>query len=98
MPDATPGNAKDSPIGNGDGATVKAGASAGGGDLLANPTGNGTKTGGRDFTGESRPQQAGGTGYNPDNVPPGGAVLKADPGAASSKVAPVMGTRKPFKV
>src|ERR1700722_14911564 len=58
---------------------------SGGHDFLTDPKGTPTGGGGRDFTKENR-TQAGmkdGNPPNPNEIPEGGKILKADPGPVS---------------
>ena len=59
MAEGKPGNGSDSPFGNGNGATASSGGSNGGHNFVRDPAGGGAKTGGRDFTKESRAQKSG---------------------------------------
>lgn len=106
-----PGNKANPPFSNG-GKTVMAGSSGGRdftkesrpqtGAESGGKTFNSNSTGGRDFTKESRPQSTAKKEVepNPQEIPAGGAVLKADPGPVSKKVSGTVtgvdGT-KPFK-
>jgi hypothetical protein len=75
---ATPFSTRDGkPTGQGQGAS-------GGHDFLTDPKGSGSGSG-RDFTKENRPQTGmkDGNPPNPDQMPAGGKILKADPGAVS---------------
>lgn len=92
---ATPGNGSQPPFGNGDGNV--SGGSKGSNDFLTNPTGGGSKSGGRDFTKESREQKGGSPGCNPDSIPQGGKdpFSQTDPSGADMTT-PGTG-RKPFK-
>jgi len=74
MADNKPGDGANPPFGNGKGATSSAGASSGAHNFLEDPASNAPKTGGRDFTKESRPQEVGKPEdrYNSDTVPEGG--------------------------
>jgi len=69
----TPGDAANSPFGDSKGATQATGASSGAHNFLEEPTSN-TSDGGRDFTKENRPQEAGDPAdrYNESSVPDGG--------------------------
>jgi hypothetical protein len=96
---ATPFSTRDGkPTGQGTGAS-------GGHDFLTNPKGTSTGSGGRDFTKENRPQTGmkDGNPPNPDQMPAGGKILKADPGPVSKTAkgnGMVTGSpdeRKPFK-
>lgn len=99
---ATPGDGKTSPFGNGKGATM-AGAAGGGHDFTKEPESHAPSSGGRDFTKESRPQSMARAEVvpNPQEIPAGGKVLKADPGPVSKTVAgsaPGPQPPKPFRV
>jgi len=58
------------------------------GDETGGAAKNSNNTGGRDFTKESRPQSEAKPEVvpNPQEIPAGGKVLQADPGAVSAKV------------
>jgi hypothetical protein len=72
---------------NGQPAATGGGAS-GAHDFIKNPLGNAPRTGGRDFTKESRPQSEARREVfgNPQEIPVGGEILKADPGPVSAVV------------
>lgn len=94
----TPGNGMTSPFGNGNGATAS-GDSSGAHDFLTDPKGSGAAAGGRDFTKESRPQSDAKKEVEPNSqeIPAGGLIPKAAPGAASKTMSCADSTRKPFK-
>lgn len=74
MPDGKPGNGKDSPFGNGNGATMQ-GSSSGGHNFIEDPESAAPKTGGRDFTKESREQPTGqASDIDKTSVPQGGLL------------------------
>lgn len=77
------------PFGNGKGATQSGSSSSGGHNFLTEPSTKSTMSGGRDFTKESRPQSMAKQEVvpNPQEIPAGGVILKADPGPVSAKVA-----------
>ncbi len=70
-----PGNGYESPFGNGKGAT-SAGPSTGAANFVKDPKGPPAANTGRglDVADQQRPQPMGGTGYNPDSLPEGGAL------------------------
>lgn len=78
--------------------------SSGAHNFLKDPKSHASASGGRDFTKESRPQSEANAEVvpNPQEIPAGGKILKADPGPVSQKVsgtaAGVDGGRKPFKL
>jgi len=93
-----PGNGSESPFGNGAGAT-SLGASSGGNNFLTNPTGNGRKGGGRDFTAEKpAPQPMGAGGINQDTVPAGGRLPFASTTTRQVYNKPGEAGKKPFKL
>ena len=107
------------PFATSDGKPVPPEGGASGNDFQKNPAGGGTKTGGRNFNAEGRPQSAPGTAAAADaphlrsrqqqagspeqrvaarEVPAGGTVTKADPGAATKAIgAQGLDRPKPFK-
>ncbi len=93
---ATPFSSRDGkPTNQGSGAT-------GAHDFLTDPKGGGPASGGRDFTKESRPQSEAKPEVvpNPQEIPAGGKILKADPGPVSKTVAGTAAGvtgRNPFK-
>lgn len=106
------GDKANPPFSNG-GKTTMAGSSGGrdfskesrpqGGAESGGKSFNSNNSGGRDFSKESRPQSEAKQEVkpNPQEIPAGGQILKADPGPVSSKVsgtAPgVSGGKAPFK-
>ena len=108
----TNGNKAEPPFSNG-GKTTMAGGSGGrdftkenrpsGGAESGKDSFNSNNGGGRDFSKESRPQTDAKQEVkpNPQEIPAGGVILKADPGPVSSKVsgsAPgITGDKAPFK-
>jgi len=96
------GNPAEPPFSIG-GATM-AGDYSGAHNFLTDPASNAPKTGGRDFTKEKRPQSEAKPEVvpNPQEIPAGGVILKADPGPVSAKVTgtatPPGATRSPFKL
>lgn len=74
MPEGKPGDGKISPFGNGKGATM-AGDSSGAHNFLEDPASAAPKTGGRDFTAESREQKTGPADtIDKASVPQGGTM------------------------
>lgn len=93
-----PGNGRESPFGNGAGATPS-GPSSGGNNFLTNPAGNGSKGGGRDFSAERpAPQPTGPGGLNMDSVPAGGRLPFSSNTSREVYNKPGDGTKKPFKL
>jgi hypothetical protein len=92
------------PYGNGQGATSSAGASRGGHDFIRDPKSAAPAVGGRDFTKESRPQSEARREVvpNPQEIPAGGTILKADPGSVGKSVSGTADSptaqRRPFRV
>lgn len=100
---ATSGDGSTAPFGDGNGAT-SGGASSGAHDFLTDPESNSPKTGGRDFTKESRPQKDGAApDLNQESVPEGGTMPFAKDDAIARGM-PDVGTivgdekHKPFKL
>lgn len=100
-----PGTGYTPPFGNENGATVAGGGpTSGAHDFLTDPASNAPKTGGRDFTRESRPQRGGPPGYNAESVPSGGPLPfpAADPkgeyGPDGAQLEHPTSPRKPFRV
>jgi hypothetical protein len=96
---STPGNGSTSPFGNGDGATQSAGSISKGTDFLTDPQGQSRVAGGRDFTGENRPQKGRADGFNPSSVPAGGRLPFVDPKAREgATLQPVGAAKKPYRL
>ncbi len=77
------------------------GGASGAHDFVTDPKSHSPATGVRDFTKESRPQKMGACEPNPQEVPAGGRILKADPSgpAANPPSGGVMGvSQKPFRL
>jgi hypothetical protein len=99
------GNGQTPPFASSDGKPTNQGTGASGAhDFLTDPKGSGPAAGGRDFTKENRPQSEAKPEVvpNPQEIPTGGKILKADPGPLSRTVsgtaAGVDGGKKPFRV
>lgn len=92
------GNGYTSPFGDEKGATLSGGASTGAHDFIEQPESDAPKTGGRDFTKESRSQQmTADSGYNKDSVPSGGDSVLPD--VTEADCGGTMGvTSKPYSV
>lgn len=89
MQDAKVTGAANPPFATKDGQPANQGQSASGAhDFVRDPKGSAASTGGRDFTRESRPQSEARpeVAGNPQEIPAGGAILKADPGPVSVSV------------
>jgi hypothetical protein len=77
------------PFATADGKPVNpSGGSSGAHDFLVDPKSSAAPGGGRDFTKENRPQTEAKPEVvpNPQEIPMGGKILKADPGPVSKKV------------
>lgn len=98
MSETKPGNGSTDPFGDGKG--NEAAGPSGSNDFLKNPSGGGSKTGGRDFTKESRDQKTGAPGYNPNSVPAGGPLpfSSTDPTRPDATTHPDGAAHKPFKI
>lgn len=96
------GNGASPPFATKDGKPTNQGTTGGGNDFLTNPTGTGDKSGGKDFLADgNRKQPAFKEPANPDSIPAGGKILKADPGPVSKKVsgtATAIANKTPFKL
>lgn len=96
-------SASNPPFGNGKGATTEAGSYSGAHDFVTDPGSNAPAPKGRDFTKENRPQSEARPEVvpNPQEIPAGGKILKADPGPVSAKCSGtavgVSGAPKPFR-
>lgn len=93
-------NSSQPPLGNGKGSTDGGGTYTGSHNFLTDPKGSGPATGGRDFSKENRPQTQAKPEVQPNTqeIPKGGKILYADPGAVSDKVGGSCEQKKPFKI
>jgi hypothetical protein len=97
----TPGDGKTNPFGDAKGATQAAGKFSGAHDFTVDPTGSGSKTGGKDFNAEEPKEVEDDIEPNKESVPTGGKILFADPPAGSKRTSPVGApgsSVKPFRL
>jgi hypothetical protein len=101
---STPGTGYTSPFGDGKGNVAAGGKVTGAHDFIADPKGSSPAKGSRDFSKESRDQEAKKDEEgdpNSESVPSDGKILLADPPAGSTRTSPIGApgsTVKPFRL